>query len=57
LRVEVEVEGWVQADTTVADADHIGHDVADGIARELPDMRSFNWTARGVYPRSIASPG
>jgi cation diffusion facilitator family transporter len=46
--LRVEVEGWVQATTTVADADRIGRQVADRVSAELPQMRSFTWTARGV---------
>ena len=46
--LRVEVEGWVEATTTVADADRIGRLVADRVGTELPQMRSFTWTARGV---------
>jgi cation diffusion facilitator family transporter len=46
--LRVEVEGWVDANTTVADADRIGQSVADELARELPEMRSFTWSARAV---------
>jgi cation diffusion facilitator family transporter len=46
--LRVEVEGWVDAHTTVADADHIGQTVAGRIGEQLPEMRSFTWTARGV---------
>lgn len=46
--LRVEVEGWVEATTTVADADRIGRLVADRLGPELPEMRSFSWTARGV---------
>lgn len=46
--LRVEVEGWLDADTTVADADAVGRAVAQTIARELPDVRSFTWTARAV---------
>jgi cation diffusion facilitator family transporter len=46
--LRVEVEGWVDAQTTVIAADSIGRAVSESIARELPDMRSFTWTARGV---------
>jgi cation diffusion facilitator family transporter len=46
--LRLEVEGWVQAATTVAEADRIGHLVADRLGTELPQMRSFTWTARGV---------
>lgn len=46
--LRVEVEGWVDANTTVADADRLGQQVADQLAPTLPDMRSFTWTARGT---------
>jgi cation diffusion facilitator family transporter len=46
--LRVEVEGWVSADTTVAESDRIGQSVADLLAPRLPEMRSFNWTSRSV---------
>jgi cation diffusion facilitator family transporter len=46
--LRVEIEGWVDAATTVSAADRIGQAVAHRLALELPDMRSFNWTARSV---------
>jgi cation diffusion facilitator family transporter len=46
--LRVEVEGWVRASTTVADADRIGRLVAKRLGTELPQMRSFTWTARSV---------
>jgi cation diffusion facilitator family transporter len=46
--LRVEVEGWIEASTTVADADRIGRAVADRLGAELPEMRSFTWTARSV---------
>jgi hypothetical protein len=46
--LRVQVEGWVEASTTVADADHIGRLVADRLGAELPQMRSFTWTTRSV---------
>ncbi|WP_110314965.1 cation diffusion facilitator family transporter [Mycolicibacterium moriokaense] len=46
--LRVEVEGWVEPTTTVAEADHLGRRVADRLATELPEMRSFTWTARAV---------
>lgn len=32
----------------VAEADRIGRLVADRLGNELPQMRSFTWTARGI---------
>lgn len=46
--LRVEVEGWVKATTNVAEANRIGRLVADRLGAELPEMRSFTWTARGV---------
>jgi cation diffusion facilitator family transporter len=46
--LRVEVEGWVHADTTVADADRIGRLVATNLGSQIPEMRSFTWAARGV---------
>ena len=46
--LRVEVEGWVEATTTVADADRIGRLVAKRLGTELPQMRSFTWTARSI---------
>jgi len=44
----VEIEGWVDAATTVADADALGRLVADRVADDLPQARSLTWTARAV---------
>jgi cation diffusion facilitator family transporter len=46
--LRLEVEGWVASETTVAAADRIGQAVADELSIQLPDMRSFSWTARGI---------
>lgn len=46
--LRLEVEGWVDAASTVAEADAIGQLVADAVARALPEVRSFTWTARAV---------
>lgn len=46
--LRVEVEGWLDSDLTVADSDRIGQAVATRVAQEIPDMRSFTWTARGI---------
>ena len=46
--LRVEVEGWVKATTTIADADRIGRLVANRFGTELPQMRSFTWTARSI---------
>ena len=46
--LRLEVEGWVASQTTVAEADRIGQAIADELSTQLPDMRSFTWTARGI---------
>lgn len=46
--LRLEVEGWIDADATVQEADRIGQLVADRLAVEIPEMRSFTWSARGV---------
>ena len=46
--LRVEVEGWVDAQVTVTEADRLGQAVADRLAVEIPNMRSFAWSARGV---------
>ncbi|MBV8929596.1 MAG: cation transporter, partial [Mycobacteriaceae bacterium] len=46
--LRVEVEGWVDQQTSVGDADRIGRLVADKLADRLPQMRSFTWAARGA---------
>ena len=46
--LRLEVEGWLVAGATVADADAIGRAVAERIGRELPDVRSFTWVVRPV---------
>jgi cation diffusion facilitator family transporter len=48
--LRVEVEGWVDPHTSVADADRIGRLVADRLSARLPEMRSFTWSARSVAP-------
>jgi cation diffusion facilitator family transporter len=46
--LRLEIEGWVDAATNVAEADGIGEAVAAAIARDLPEVRSFSWTARAI---------
>lgn len=46
--LRLEVEGWVDASTSVAEADRIGQLVADRLGVAVPEMRSFTWTARAV---------
>jgi cation diffusion facilitator family transporter len=46
--LRVEVEGWIDSNTTIADSDTIGRDVATRIGHALPDVRNFTWTTRGI---------
>jgi cation diffusion facilitator family transporter len=46
--LRLEVEGWVDKTTTVAAADITGRAVAEQVSRELPEVRSFSWSARAV---------
>jgi cation diffusion facilitator family transporter len=46
--LRLEIEGWVDATTTVADADDMGRAVAERITVDLPEVRSFTWSARAV---------
>jgi divalent metal cation (Fe/Co/Zn/Cd) transporter len=46
--LRLEVEGWVEKTTTVDTADAIGRAVAEQISHELPEVRSFTWSARAV---------
>jgi cation diffusion facilitator family transporter len=44
--LRVEIEGWVDPDLPVRDADDLGRQVAAALAREVPDAGSLTWTAR-----------
>jgi cation diffusion facilitator family transporter len=46
--LRVEVEGFLDSDTPLALADEIGRRVAAALAPEIPEMRSFTWTARAA---------
>jgi cation diffusion facilitator family transporter len=46
--LRVEIEGWVDPDTTTRDADALGRLVADEISRQLPEASSFTWTTRAA---------
>lgn len=50
----LEVEGWLDPDITVTEADQIGQLVAARLTTRLPQMRAFTWAARGV--RLVTSP-
>lgn len=44
--LRVEIEGWVDPDLTVGDADAMGRLVADAICRQLPAAGSLTWSTR-----------
>jgi cation diffusion facilitator family transporter len=46
--LRLEVEGWVHPETSVADADRIGREIARTLTEHLPEMRSFTWAARAA---------
>jgi cation diffusion facilitator family transporter len=46
--LRIEVEGFLNPDTTLAEADQIGRNVASALEPEIPEMRSFIWTARAA---------
>ena len=46
--LRVEVEGWLDSETSLAEADRIGTLVADRLSERLPEMRSFTWVTRGA---------
>jgi len=46
--LRVEIEGWVDPALTVGAADALGQQVAQAVARALPDAGSFAWTARAA---------
>jgi divalent metal cation (Fe/Co/Zn/Cd) transporter len=48
--LRVEVEGWVDPDTSARDADAMGRRVADEISRQLPEVGAFTWTTRAAAP-------
>jgi divalent metal cation (Fe/Co/Zn/Cd) transporter len=46
--LRVEVEGFLDPDTLLADADRIGRSIAAALAPQIPDMHSFSWMARAA---------
>jgi cation diffusion facilitator family transporter len=46
--LRVEVEGFLDPKTPLAAADQIGRGLASALALQIPDMRSFTWTARAA---------
>jgi cation diffusion facilitator family transporter len=46
--LRVEIEGWVGPDTSVRDSDSIGRQVAQAVARQIPEAGSLTWTSRAA---------
>ncbi len=46
--LRVEIEGWVDPGLTVSSADALGQQVARAVARQIPEIGSFTWTARAA---------
>jgi cation diffusion facilitator family transporter len=46
--LRVEVEGFLNPDTTLAEADRIGRSVATALTPQIPEMQSFSFTARAA---------
>jgi cation diffusion facilitator family transporter len=46
--LRLEVEGWIDPDTTARDADALGRLVADEVSGQLPDAGSLTWTTRAA---------
>jgi cation diffusion facilitator family transporter len=54
--LRIEVEAFLDPDITIAEADQIGHLVATALTAQIPDMRSFTWTARGLLTDGSTTP-
>jgi len=46
--LRVELEGWVDPDLPAREVEALGRQVAEALARQLPDMSSFTWAARAA---------
>jgi cation diffusion facilitator family transporter len=46
--LRVEIEGWVPPGLSVTEAEMIGRQVADAVARELPDTGTLTWIPRAT---------
>src|SRR6201996_2604533 len=44
--LRVEVEGFLDSETSLATADQVGRSVASLLTSRIPDMQSFTWSAR-----------
>ena len=46
--LRVEIEGWVDPDLPVRDADALGRQVADALAEQVSEAGSLTWTTRAA---------
>ena len=46
--LRVEIEGWIDLDTTARDADALGRLVAEEISAHVPEAGSLTWTTRAA---------
>jgi cation diffusion facilitator family transporter len=46
--LRVEIEAWVDPGLTAREADALGRQAAETVARHLPDLGSFTWTTRAA---------
>ena len=46
--LRIEIEGWVDPDLPVRDADELGRQVATALAKEVPEAGSLTWTTRAT---------
>jgi cation diffusion facilitator family transporter len=46
--LRIEIEGWIDPDTSARDSDAIGRQVADAVAQQLPEAGSFTWASRAA---------
>ena len=46
--LRVEVEAWVDPGLTARDADELGRQAAEAVARQVPDTGSFTWSTRAA---------
>jgi hypothetical protein len=54
--LRIEVEAFLNPDITIAEADQIGDHVGAALTPQIPDMRSFTWTARGLTTDTSTTP-
>jgi hypothetical protein len=44
----MELEGWLDGEATVAQADDVGRAVAQAVGHAVPEVRNLTWSARSV---------